>query len=150
MEINENESPAFFQVSIDSTTSPVEGDPLEVTARIENTGDQSDTQTVALDVPGLGSDSTNVSLEGGRSTTETLSVGTESGDNGTYTATVSTDDDEASTGVTVEEPTPPSEIADVPAALDEVLLRALATEKAERYEAVLLLRNDLQELRESL
>jgi serine/threonine protein kinase len=48
------------------------------------------------------------------------------------------------------EPTPPSEIADVPAALDEVLLRALATEKAERHESVLYLRDELQGVRESL
>jgi hypothetical protein len=48
-----------------------------------------------------------------------------------------------------ERPTPPSEIADVPAALDEVLLRALATEKAERHESVLYLRDDLQDLRDS-
>jgi hypothetical protein len=38
----------------------------------------------------------------------------------------------------------------VPAALDEVLLQALATEKAERHESVLYLRDDLQEVRESL
>ncbi len=44
------------------------------------------------------------------------------------------------------ESTPPSEIADVPAALDDILLRTLATEKAERYESVLYLRDDLQEL----
>jgi serine/threonine protein kinase len=43
-------------------------------------------------------------------------------------------------------PTPPSEIADVPDELDEVLLTALAKQKADRYESVLLLRNELQEL----
>jgi hypothetical protein len=37
----------------------------------------------------------------------------------------------------------------VPAALDEVLLRALATEKPDRYESVLYLRDDLQDLRDS-
>jgi len=45
-----------------------------------------------------------------------------------------------------EKPTPPSEIADIPEALDEILLRALAKEKDDRYESVLLLRNDLQDL----
>jgi hypothetical protein len=45
-----------------------------------------------------------------------------------------------------EDPTPPSEVADVPEALDEVLLTALATEKADRYEHVLYLRDDLQTL----
>ena len=48
-----------------------------------------------------------------------------------------------------KEPTPPSEVADVPASLDEVLLRALATEKSERYESVLYLRDDLQDLMDS-
>jgi len=48
------------------------------------------------------------------------------------------------------EPTPPSEIADVPDGLDEVLLTALAKEKKNRYEDILLLRNDLQELLDSL
>lgn len=37
-----------------------------------------------------------------------------------------------------------SERADVPGALDDVLLTALATRKADRYETVVNLRNDLQ------
>jgi serine/threonine protein kinase len=43
-----------------------------------------------------------------------------------------------------EEPTPRSAVADVPAALDDVLLTALAKEKADRYESVLYLRDALQ------
>jgi hypothetical protein len=44
-------------------------------------------------------------------------------------------------------PTPPSEHdPSLPAALDDVLLTALASEKADRYESVLYLRDDLQEL----
>ena len=49
-----------------------------------------------------------------------------------------------------EHPTPPSELADLPDGLDEILLTALRKEKDERYESVLLLRNDLQELFDSL
>lgn len=49
-----------------------------------------------------------------------------------------------------EEPTPPSEIADVPTELSEILLKALASEKDNRYEDVLLLRNDLQDLFDKL
>jgi serine/threonine protein kinase len=45
-----------------------------------------------------------------------------------------------------EEPTPPSEVAAVPERLDQILLRALAKEKADRYETVVNLRNDLQAL----
>jgi serine/threonine protein kinase len=49
-----------------------------------------------------------------------------------------------------EQPAPPSEVADVPEALDEVLLRALATEKLDRYEHVLYLRDALQALHDDL
>ena len=45
-----------------------------------------------------------------------------------------------------EDPDPPSAVADVPAELDEILLRAMAREREDRYEDVLLLRNDLQTL----
>lgn len=44
--------------------------------------------------------------------------------------------------------TPPSEIADVPQELDEVLLSALKKEKENRYEHVLYLRDELQTLYE--
>ncbi|GAB3321133.1 PQQ-binding-like beta-propeller repeat protein [Haloplanus salinarum] len=47
-----------------------------------------------------------------------------------------------------ERPTPPSEISDVPPALDDILLPALAKEKKDRYESVLLLQKALQELRD--
>jgi Serine/threonine protein kinase len=47
---------------------------------------------------------------------------------------------------TSEQPTPPSDLADVPDALDDILLTALATEKNDRYETVVNLRNDLQDL----
>jgi hypothetical protein len=43
-----------------------------------------------------------------------------------------------------EDPTPPSEMADVPPALDDLLSTALATEKRDRYESVLYLRDALQ------
>jgi len=43
-----------------------------------------------------------------------------------------------------EDPTPPSEIADVPDELDTALLTALSKNKKDRYEDILLLRNALQ------
>jgi serine/threonine protein kinase len=52
--------------------------------------------------------------------------------------------------VETEQPTPPSDLADVPEGLDDVLLTALATERDKRYDAVVLLRSDLQELFESV
>ena len=97
--------PANFAVTIDSTNSPVsEGDTLSVDATVENTGDESDTQTIALQISGLGQNQTDVNLSPGQSKTVSLSVGTSSGDAGDYTATVSSDDDSDSTGVTVEGP----------------------------------------------
>ena len=48
--------------------------------------------------------------------------------------------------IQTETPTPPSEVSDIPEELDEILLTALATEKADRYEHILYLRDDLQDL----
>ena len=45
-----------------------------------------------------------------------------------------------------ERPTPPSEVADVPSALDEILLTALAKEKTDRYGDILYLRDALQDI----
>ena len=45
-----------------------------------------------------------------------------------------------------EQPTPPSEIADVPAGLDDIVLQALAKDKDDRYEDAVYLRDDLQAL----
>lgn len=45
-----------------------------------------------------------------------------------------------------EPPRPPSEVADVPEALDDILLTALAKERADRYESVLYFRDALQNL----
>ncbi|GAB3312498.1 serine/threonine-protein kinase [Haloplanus salinarum] len=47
-----------------------------------------------------------------------------------------------------EAPTPPSEVADVPETLDDVLLTALEKEKRARYESVLYLRDALRDLRD--
>jgi hypothetical protein len=48
-----------------------------------------------------------------------------------------------------EEPTPPSEVADVPAELDDVLAKALAKEPDDRYDSILYLRDRLQQLFDS-
>lgn len=97
-------SSAKFIIDIVETNTPVEGEELNVTANIENTGDTQDTQTVEMSVGALGSNSTSLALGGGNSTTVTLSVETGSGDAGEYTATVSSVDGTASANVTVDEP----------------------------------------------
>ena len=47
-----------------------------------------------------------------------------------------------------DQPTPPSSVAEVPAALDDVLFRALEKEKADRYESIIELRDALADLSE--
>lgn len=93
---------AHFEVDIVETNSPInEGETLEVTADIENTGKLEGTQDIELDIEELGTDSETVTLAGNESTSVTLSVGTEAGDAGEYTATVSSDDDSDSRTVEV-------------------------------------------------
>ncbi|WP_431359057.1 CARDB domain-containing protein [Halovenus amylolytica] len=95
---------AFFEVTITDTNSPVvAGETLEVTADIENTGDEEATQDIELDAGALGSDAASVTLDGGESTSVTLGVETEGGDAGDYTATVASDDDSDTADVTVDE-----------------------------------------------
>lgn len=93
-----------FQVAIDSTNSPVqEGDTLEVTATVTNTGDESDTQPIELHVGGAVRDATTVTLEAGGSQSVTLTWETESGDAGEHTATVASDTDSDERQVVVEQ-----------------------------------------------
>ena len=99
--------PATLAVSAVSSNAPVTaGDTLDVTATVENTGDQQGTQTVALSVGGTERDSQSVTLASGASQTITLSWQTAAGDAGSYTATAATANDSAQTDVTVtEQPT---------------------------------------------
>jgi len=97
-------SPANFEVSIDSTNSPVpEGDTLQITATVTNTGGQQDTQDITGTASGLGSVTRTVMLDGDESRTETVSIPTSQGDAGSFTITVSSDDDTATTTVTVQD-----------------------------------------------
>jgi subtilisin family serine protease len=97
--------PANFEVTIDGTNSPIgAGETLTVDATVENTGEESATQTIVLDVPVLGGDSTSVTLSPGESTSVSLAVDTGSGEADEYTATVESDDDSDARGVSVEGP----------------------------------------------
>jgi hypothetical protein len=96
-------APPNFEVSIDSTNSPVtEGETLTVTGTIENTGDEPDTQTITATVSGVGSTTETVNLNGGESRTETINVPTSTGDAGTYALTVESGDDTATETVAIE------------------------------------------------
>ncbi|MEF8874972.1 MAG: CARDB domain-containing protein, partial [Candidatus Thermoplasmatota archaeon] len=86
------EGEPYFSVNGVEATDLIEGEDLEVSATIENTGDESDTQTVEM-TSGVGSDSITVTLNADESTVETFIVGTSLGDEGNYTATVASNDD---------------------------------------------------------
>ncbi|WP_424017930.1 CARDB domain-containing protein [Halorientalis pallida] len=110
--VNEPATPANFAVSNVGSNSPVtEGETLDVTATVQNTGDLEGTQTVTLDVAGAERDSQDVTLAGGASTTVTLSWTTQSGDAGDYTATVASANNTGTTSVSVNEPATPANFA---------------------------------------
>lgn len=102
----EEPAPAVFDVGISTTNEPVtEGETLSVSASVENTGGEPDTQTVELSIDGDTVDSDAVSLDAGGSTTTSLVWNTGEGDAGSYDAVVSSEDDSATTEVSVEEQT---------------------------------------------
>lgn len=106
-EDQEGEDPAQFEVSIVSTNSPVvEGNTLEVTTQVENTGEEGATKTVELTIGDVERDAKAVELAGGESTTVTLSWQTEAGDAGDYAAKVESenDDDEEQVTITFKSP----------------------------------------------
>ncbi|PSQ15073.1 hypothetical protein BRD00_15040 [Halobacteriales archaeon QS_8_69_26] len=98
-------APGAFTVDVESTTSPVvEGEPLNVTVTVTNTGDTQDSQTLSVEVGGDVVDFTEVSLAGGESEVYELTWQTEGGDAGNYQANVTTENDTARTDVRVDSP----------------------------------------------
>ena len=95
-----------FAVDVDATNSPVvQGEPIDVTATVENTGDETGTQRVELSLDGQVFDSTTVTLEPGDSETVTFTWETANRPTGTYTAGVTTEDGASdATEVTVLDP----------------------------------------------
>lgn len=97
--------PPTLSVAVGSATTPVlEGERLNVTATVRNTGDLREERRVALRVDGTTVDATSVRLAAEEATSVTLSWETAAGDAGEYTATVETEDDAAGTNVTVARP----------------------------------------------
>jgi hypothetical protein len=95
---------AEFSVAVTGTNSPVvEGETLSVDAEVENTGESTDTQSVALTVDGQERNSTEVTLTGGDSTTVTLAWVTDGGDADEYDAVIASADADARSPVTVVE-----------------------------------------------
>ena len=105
-------APVDFQLSGVSDDGPVTaGDTLDLTATVENVGDQQGSQTVSLSVDGVERDSQSLTLAGGESQQVTLSWETAAGDAGNYTATVETANDSAGTSVSVTEQLNPANFA---------------------------------------
>ncbi|MES3516263.1 MAG: hypothetical protein PPP58_01230, partial [Natronomonas sp.] len=101
----EIDGPADFVVTITETNEPVEaGAEFEVTADVENTDDEGDTQAIELE--GFDDDvvdSQSVSLDGGDEETTTLTWATSTDDAGTDDVSVTSDTDEARSTLTIEE-----------------------------------------------
>ena len=93
--------PPEFDVSIDSTNMPVEGDTLTVSTTVESVAPVADTQTVELEVGGVVRDTTEVTLASDASTTRDLSWDTSDGDAGIYTAVVRSETDADTNAVTI-------------------------------------------------
>ena len=93
---------ATYLVSIEDATTPVEGDQMEVTVGIENTGFESGDQEIALLIDGdeKATDS-SVVVDGQTESTITLVWDTDDGDAGYHDAVVESEDDEATQRVQV-------------------------------------------------
>ena len=96
---------AFF-ITVEGTNAPVvAGEQLNVTAKIENTKDETNEQTIELQqFDGTGVDSQQVSLGPGEMSTVDLSWETGTGDAGTNDVTVSSEDYDAAETVTLWQP----------------------------------------------
>ena len=98
--------PANFQVSnLDAApSSPTQGDTITISATIENTGEEGETQTAVFSFDGADLQGQEVQLAGGESATVDLG-GIDTGNYapGTYSYGVSTDDDSESGQITIDE-----------------------------------------------
>ena len=103
-------SPAYFDVEIKDTNSPIiEGETLEVEAKIKNTGDEKDSQKIKLLIDGEKKDYSKISLSRNESKAVTFSWNTEKSDEGSYEAKITSEDDSDTISVTVNEKTKPTE-----------------------------------------
>ena len=110
--VNVSEEP-FFDVEINRTNSPVrEGETLEVDVNVTNTGSETDTQTIDLNVDNdqggsfdiNADEETDVELDPGESQSFNLTYTTQDGDAPEIDFEVLSDDDREDRTVTVNEP----------------------------------------------
>jgi hypothetical protein len=93
--------PTFDPEIVDTNLPVVEGERLNLTLQVTNTGNEVDTQTVTATV-GDQSEDWEIVLDPGQQTTRAFTWQTGSGDAGNYTAEVSTPSASAQTGVRVD------------------------------------------------
>jgi hypothetical protein len=92
-----------FSVAITGTNGPVaEGETVDVSVEVTNTGAATVSDTITLGVSGSTVDSQSVSLGNAQTASFTLQWQTQSGDAGDRTLTVQSSDDSAQTTVTVD------------------------------------------------
>lgn len=95
--------PPIFEVEITEVGEADEGDDLDVTVAVTNTGNAEGTKEVTLGLGDAGSTTTELTVAEAETVTETIAVPTEYGTAGTHTLTVSTEDDEATQEVEIGE-----------------------------------------------
>ena len=101
----DREPPAVEITALDTADAIEAGEPLEVTAELENVGEETATQEIALDVGAQEAvDTESIELAGGETETTILSHETEPDDAGEVTITVRSEDDEVTAQVTLEQP----------------------------------------------
>ncbi|WP_263019326.1 DUF7282 domain-containing protein [Natronobiforma cellulositropha] len=104
-------APAEFVIGDLETNAPVEaGETLEVTATVENVGEEDGTQALTLSLGDTVVDTDSLTLDPGESNVVSLSYQTGEADAGEYTATVSSANDSASVTVSITEPEIPDEL----------------------------------------
>ena len=99
------EAPTVEVAALDAPDAIDAGETLEVTAELENVGEETATQEIALDVGAQEAvDTESIELAGGEAESISLSHGTDPDDTGEVTITVRSEDDEATAQVTLEQP----------------------------------------------
>lgn len=104
VEVHATDRP-FFAVEIEGTNEPIwEGDDLNVTATVDNVGDETAEQEIRLTVDGNATDAEPVELDSGGTDEVELVWSVEGVDPGEYDVAVESDDDSANHTATVSEP----------------------------------------------
>jgi subtilisin family serine protease len=100
-----------FQIVNVAAPPVIEGETLDITATIENLGEETGTHTVSASIEGLGEDTTTVTVAPGESANASLSLDTQIGLAGEHQLTVATPHDTATMTAELELPKLPNQDA---------------------------------------